>query len=490
MNRLEIEHFLNNARRLSVLVVGDLMLDEYIWGKVERISPEAPVQVVEVRREDLRLGGAGNVINNLVALGAMVTVVSVLGDDADGHLLRQQLDQLGVDTAGIVLAPGRITSRKTRVLASNQQIVRIDRETRAEISTEQERQLADHVRSALPSSQVVLISDYLKGVLPEGLLQEIIAATRAAGVPAVVDPKGNDYRKYRGASVLTPNRKETQTASGIAIQDEASLCRAGQSLRESLDLDALVLTRSEEGMSLFFRDGREVHMPTEAREVFDVSGAGDTVLSVIGLGLAAGLPLEAAARLSNVAAGIVVGKVGTSTVAPGEILEAVGREHQDADLKIHDRQELARILAGRRARGETVVFTNGCFDLLHVGHVKYLQAARRLGDLLVLGLNSDASIRRLKGEKRPLIGQEERAHILAALDCIDYLVVFDEDTPLELISTLRPDILVKGADYTPEGVVGKELVESWGGRVELIHFVDGKSTTNIIEKILEQYREE
>lgn len=488
MNRLEIERFLTELTKFKVLVVGDLMLDEYIWGKVERISPEAPVQVVDVRRDDLRLGGAGNVINNLVALGAAVRVVSVLGDDADARLLLQQLGELGVDTTGVVLAPGRVTSRKTRVLASNQQIVRIDRETRATITADHERVLVGHIRSALSDCRVILVSDYLKGVLSEGLLQEIIRCGRTAGVPVVVDPKGDDYRKYRGASVLTPNRKEAQTASGVMIQDEASLCLAGRTLCESLNLDALVLTRSEEGMSLFYRGGREIHMPTEAREVFDVSGAGDTVLSVIGLGLATGLSLEDAARISNIAAGIVVGKVGTSTVAPGEILESVGRRHKDSDLKIHDCRMLAKILDERRARGEQIVFTNGCFDLLHVGHVKYLQAARKLGDLLVLGLNSDASIRRLKGEKRPLIGQEERAHILAALDCIDYVVVFDEDTPLDLISSLRPDILVKGGDYTPEGVVGKDLVESWGGRVELIQFVDGKSTTNIIEKILQSYQ--
>jgi D-beta-D-heptose 7-phosphate kinase/D-beta-D-heptose 1-phosphate adenosyltransferase len=243
-------------------------------------------------------------------------------------------------------------------------------------------------------------------------------------------------------------------------------------------------------MSLFSRDGREMHLPTEAREVYDVSGAGDTVLAVLGIGLGGGLELEEAARLSNVAAGVVVGKVGTSTVTPEEILEVVGRQHQDTDLKIKQRDALKVLLDDKRQRGKTIVFTNGCFDLLHVGHVKYLQKARQLGDLLVLGLNSDASIRRLKGPKRPLIDQEERAHILAALDCIDYVVIFDEDTPLELISVLRPHVLVKGGDYTPEGVVGKEIVESYGGRVELIRFVDGKSTSNIIEKILQQYREE
>jgi D-beta-D-heptose 7-phosphate kinase/D-beta-D-heptose 1-phosphate adenosyltransferase len=337
---------------------------------------------------------------------------------------------------------------------------------------------------------VILISDYLKGVLTEGLLQRIIALGRERGVPVVVDPKGSDYRKYRGATLLTPNRKEAQTASGIAIVDEESLNIAGRKLREELDLEALVLTRSEEGMSLFFRDGREMHLPTEAREVYDVSGAGDTVLAVLGVGLGGGLALEEAARVSNVAAGVVVGKVGTSTVTPEEILEVVGRQHQDTDLKIKQRDALKVLLDDKRERGKTIVFTNGCFDLLHVGHVKYLQKARQLGDLLVLGLNSDASIRRLKGPKRPLIDQEERAHILAALDCIDYVVIFDEDTPLELISALRPHVLVKGGDYTPEGVVGKEIVESYGGRVELIQFVDGRSTSNIIEKILQQYREE
>jgi D-beta-D-heptose 7-phosphate kinase/D-beta-D-heptose 1-phosphate adenosyltransferase len=488
MNRLGVENFLNDLGRIEVLVIGDLMLDEYLWGRTERISPEAPVQIVDVVREELRLGGAGNVINNLVALGARVRVASVLGDDADGRLLRQLLIERQVDSAGIILAPGRTTSRKTRVLASSQQIVRIDRETRAEISPEQERSLADFLRKAIAACQVILISDYLKGVLPESLLQEIIAQARRCNVPVVIDPKGSDYRKYRGATVLTPNRKEAQTASGIRIVDEATLRQAGQTLCGELELEALVLTRSEEGLSLFYRDGRELHLPTEAREVFDVSGAGDTVLALIGLGLAAGLPLADAAQLSNVAAGVVVGKVGTSTVAPDEILDAIGRQHQDGDAKLHERQTLARLLAVRRSQGKVVVFTNGCFDLLHVGHVKYLQAARKLGDLLVLGLNSDASIRRLKGPKRPLIGEVERAHILAALDCIDYVVLFDEDTPLELIRSLRPDILVKGADYTPDGVVGKNLVESWGGRVELIQFVDGKSTTSIIDKILQSYQ--
>jgi len=489
MNRIEIESFLSRLDSLTALVVGDLMLDEYVWGKTERISPEAPVQVVDVAREDLRLGGAGNVINNLVTLGCQVRVASVLGNDTDGRRLHGMLQEKGVVADGVFFGGERTTGRKTRILASNQQMLRIDRESRNPIHPEQEAQLLGYVSRVAAECQVILVSDYLKGVLTDSLLQGLIALGRERGIPVVVDPKGDDYGKYRGATLLTPNRKEAQTASGVAIVDEVSLCRAGGRLRETLDLEALVLTRSEEGMSLFFRDGHEAHLPTEAREVYDVSGAGDTVLSLLGVGLAGGLELKDAAHLSNIAAGIVVGKVGTSTVSREEILEVVGRQHQDTDLKIKERNALKQILEQKREAGRKIVFTNGCFDLLHVGHVKYLQKARKLGDLLVLGLNSDDSIRRLKGPKRPLIDQDERAHILAALDCIDYVVTFDEDTPLELISLLRPHILVKGGDYTPEGVVGKEIVESYGGRVELIQFVDGRSTTNLISRILQAYQD-
>jgi D-beta-D-heptose 7-phosphate kinase / D-beta-D-heptose 1-phosphate adenosyltransferase len=490
VTRLDIENFLSRLSKVRALVIGDLMLDEYLWGRTERISPEAPVQVVDVVREDLRLGGAGNVICNLAALGCEVHVASVLGEDEDGRRLRSMLAEKGIGTEWLFSAPGRVTGRKTRILASNQQMLRFDRESRNAISAELVTSLKEHILRAAPEFQVIIVSDYLKGVLTEELLQETIACARRHALPVVVDPKGNDYHKYRGATVLTPNRKEAQSASGITITDESSLLNAGRKLREEYDLDALVLTRSEEGMSLFFRDGRLENLPTEAREVFDVTGAGDTVLAFIGAGLACGLPLEDAARIANLAAGVVVGKVGTSTVLPDELLEAAARLHHDSDLKIRGREALSTILAGERQRGKKVVFTNGCFDLLHVGHVKYLQRARQLGDLLVLGLNSDDSIRRLKGPKRPLIDQYERAHILAALNCIDYVIVFDEDTPLELISALRPDILVKGGDYTPEGVVGKDLVESWGGRVELIQFVEGKSTSSIIDRILEKYQNE
>jgi len=334
---------------------------------------------------------------------------------------------------------------------------------------------------------VILLSDYLKGVLTGPVIASVVAAAGLSAIPVLVDPKGTDFGRYRGATILTPNRKEAEAAAGIPIRDSESLGRAAALIMERAGLENLLITRSEEGMSLFSRTGEAVHIPTVAREVFDVSGAGDTVLASLAIGVAAGLGMAEAARLANIAAGIAVAKLGTSTVSPAEIINAVALTHSDSDSKIKHLDVLAAIITAEKARGKRVVFTNGCFDLLHAGHVKYLQKARSLGDLLVLGLNSDASVRRLKGERRPLINEDERAHILAALDCIDYVVVFDEDTPLELITALKPHILAKGGDYTADGVVGKDVVEAYGGRVELVTFVDGKSTTNIIERILERY---
>lgn len=471
-----------------LLVVGDLMLDEYLSGRSERISPEAPVPVVEVSRQELRLGGAGNVMHNLRALGCAVVSVGFVGADDDGEALRRMLGQSGVETAGLLPLASRQTTRKTRILSNHQQMLRIDREQNGELSTSEGQALLEQAAAAAAGCQAILLSDYLKGILTAEVVQGLIALGRRHGIPVIIDPKGRDYTKYRGATLLTPNRKEAELATGIAIVDEQSLQQAGRSLLETCQLESLVLTRSEEGMSIFSSTG-ETHLATEAREVFDVTGAGDTVLAMLGYALAAGLDLNDAACLANIGAGIVVAKVGTSTVSFDELLLELRRRASGEGGKIVSAQMLAQELILEKRRGRKVVFTNGCFDLLHVGHVKYLQKARALGDLLVLGLNSDASIRRLKGEKRPLIGQEERAHILAALDCIDYLVIFDEDTPYELIDQLRPDILVKGGDYLADEVVGKEIVESDGGRVELISFVDGKSTTNIIEKILSQYRD-
>ena len=483
----DVESLFNCAGDVRVLVVGDLMLDEYLWGKAERISPEAPVQVVEVTREDVRLGGAGNVINNLVALGCKVSVCSVIGGDDNGTILQHAFTGKGVNVSGLFEDPMRSTSKKTRVVAANQQIVRIDRETKNSISAESEEGVLEFVRKNEGGYNVILISDYAKGVLTPKVLSGIITLARRMKVPVAVDPKGSDFSKYRGASILTPNRREAEIASGVTIVDDKSLAEAARILLRDVDLNALLITRSEKGMSLFVREGEEFHIPTVAREVYDVTGAGDTVLAVLGLSLACGRDFADAAQLANVAAGITVGKLGTSTVSPAEIIDAVSHGHRFSETKIKNLDVLSAIVESEKKKGKKVVFTNGCFDLLHAGHVKYLQKARSFGDLLVLGLNSDASVRRLKGEKRPLIAEAERAHILAALDCVDYLVVFAEDTPLRLIDTLKPAVLVKGGDYTPDGVVGRDIVESYGGRVELVEFVNGKSTTNIIEKILQTY---
>ena len=487
LDRTTLENGLGRLSNVRAMVIGDLILDEYVWGGVDRVSPEAPVQIVTVNDKELRLGGAGNVVNNLLALNCQVDVASVVGNDDDGRVLLSLLKERGLSAKGVFSESGRVTSRKTRILASNQQIVRIDQETTTSISAESETFIISHLQDNIDALDVIYVSDYQKGVLTGRLLESIIESGRRAGVPVLVDPKGHDFSKYRGATLLTPNRKEAQDATGIEIADEDSLVLAGRKLLRDVELDAVVLTRSEEGMTIFTAED-EVNLPTVAREVFDVSGAGDTVLALFGLGMALDLPLQDAAGLANLGAGVVVGKVGTSTVTARELLEACGMQQPDSISKLVNASILKSLLAGERQRGRKIVFTNGCFDLLHVGHVKYLQSARQLGDLLVLGLNSDNSIRRLKGESRPLINQDERAHILAALDCIDYVVIFDEDTPELLIEELKPDILVKGGDYTPDGVVGRDIVESYGGRVEIIQFVDGKSTTNIINKILESYQ--
>ncbi|MGM0415421.1 MAG: bifunctional D-glycero-beta-D-manno-heptose-7-phosphate kinase/D-glycero-beta-D-manno-heptose 1-phosphate adenylyltransferase HldE [Thermodesulfobacteriota bacterium] len=479
----DIEDFLAKIPEIKVVVIGDLMLDEYLWGATERISPEAPVPIINVGREDLRLGGAGNVVNNLRVLGAHVMLASVLGDDRDGEVIRERLQRAQVDIDALVHDHSRITSRKTRILSGNQQMLRIDRETTKAVKPEIEQHLLHKISSKLAYADVIYLSDYGKGVLSETLIQAIIDQAKNKNTPVVVDPKGTDYIRYRGATLLTPNRKEASLATGIGIKDDDTLCAAGAQILEVAQLKALVLTRSEQGMSLFQYNAEPVHIPTRGREVYDVSGAGDTVLTVVGLGIAAGFSLEQASFMANIAAGVVVGKVGTSTASPAEIVEAAGFLVAGSQTKICEPHALQIVLRRLRQMGRKVVFTNGCFDILHAGHVSYLQRARELGDILVLGLNSDESVRRLKGESRPLVPETDRAVILAALSCVDHVVIFDEDTPLELIELLQPDILVKGNDYAEGDVVGAELIREWGGSVELMPFMSGRSTTALVSKI-------
>ena len=487
MNRKKLESFFAALPAIRCLVIGDLMLDEYLWGKAERISPEAPVQIVDVTREELRLGGAGNVANNLSELGVQVSVCSVIGDDENGNALLDIFVNKHIATNPIFRDPARRTSRKTRVVAAHQQIIRIDRESRAALSPDMERSVCAWIENNISKYNIILLSDYLKGVLTSRVLSTTFDTALKAHVPVLVDPKGSDFIRYNGATILTPNKKEAEAASGITIRDADSLELAAATIMKQVGLEYLLITRSEEGMSLFSSKTGSVHIPTVAREVFDVSGAGDTVIAALAAGMAAGADILKAAELANVAAGIAVNKLGTSTVTPTELINAMAYAANYRNTKIRDCDALAVLMEAEKSCGKKIVFTNGCFDLLHAGHVKYLQKARLLGDILVLGLNSDASVRRLKGEKRPLIGEDERAQILSALDCVDYVVIFEEDTPIKLISAIKPDILAKGGDYAPDAVVGKELVESYGGKLELVSFVDGKSTTNIIEKVLERY---
>ena len=465
----------------SVLVVGDLMIDHYLWGKTERISPEAPVPVIDVQRESEVLGGAGNVVNNLVALGAKVSVASAIGEDENGKRLLGMLHSLGVSTEGVVTDKERKTTKKSRVIASQQQVVRFDSESRQEISKETEDRILRAFEKMLPSLDIVLLSDYGKGVLSDTLTKSIIKLARKEGVGVLVDPKGRDYSKYRGATLVTPNRKEASEATGIEICDEESLKRAGFKLKNDLNLDMAMITLSEEGMAIFDESMRTI--PTVAKEVYDVTGAGDTVLSTLGFVLAAGGKIDEAARIANAAAAVVVGKLGSATATWDEIIAYETTLHESTtEHRIKTLEELKKSVERARSEGKRVVFTNGCFDILHLGHVKYLEKAKSFGDILIVGVNSDASVKRLKGESRPVNGEFDRAYLLAALDAVDFVTIFGEDTPYELIKVVKPDILVKGGDYEGKEVVGSDIAKE----VRLVEFVEGKSTTSIIKNIKEK----
>ena len=455
------------------------MLDHYLWGKCDRISPEAPVQVVDIKEETTVLGGAGNVVNNLVSLGAKVDVLSVVGNDDNAQELFEILEKTGIKTEAIFKQEGRKTSKKSRVIASHQQVVRFDLESKDDISAMSAVKLIEACKRILHGVDVVLLSDYGKGVLTFDVTTTIIKLAKALKKPILVDPKGEDYRKYKGSTIITPNKKEAALATKIAIIDEASLHEAGNRLRNELALDYAIITLSEEGMAIF---GDEVYkMPTVAREVYDVTGAGDTALASLGYALACGLDIKAAAAFANKAAAVVVGKLGSATVTLDEV-EAYEHSLGNAtsQSKIKTKEELLALL--KPSKNQKIVFTNGCFDILHVGHVKYLEIARQFGDILIVGLNSDDSIRRLKGASRPINTLEDRAYILASLESVSFVVPFSEDTPLALIEAIRPDVLVKGADYEGKEVVGSQIAKE----VRLVQFVEGKSTTHIIEKAKHQ----
>jgi len=477
----ELAEAIRGLKRASVLVVGDAMLDRYVYGTVRRISPEAPVPVLAVDREVAMPGGAGNVVRNLTALGAAVAFVSVVGDDQAGSDLTGLIGgQPGVEP-WLLVQGGRTTTTKTRFIANGQHLLRADQEIVQSIHPRLADRMVKIAGDAVAATAVLVLSDYGKGVLGGDTPRRLIEAAQAAGRKVVVDPKGRDYGRYAGADLVTPNRGELAEATGMKVDTEEAIIAAMRALRDAHGFHAVLVTRSEDGMTLLEGD-RIHHFPAEAEEVHDVSGAGDTVVSTLSAAMASGRSLPVAARLANIAAGLVVGKVGTAVVREEELTEALTPE-RGALRKVMSRASAAEQVERWRRRGWRIGFTNGCFDLLHPGHVHLLEQARSWCDRLVVGLNSDASVKRLKGPARPIQGEAARAAVLASLATADCVTVFEEDTPVELIRLLKPDVLVKGADYTVDQVVGGDIVQDYGGEVRLAQLLPGNSTTATVAKI-------
>jgi D-beta-D-heptose 7-phosphate kinase/D-beta-D-heptose 1-phosphate adenosyltransferase len=474
----EIEQTWESKR---LLVVGDVMLDKYIWGEVGRISPEAPVPVVRATHQCEKPGGAANVAMNLAMLGAHTTVVGFTGGDENDRLLAAGLRLNGV-VSKFVVSSGFPTVTKLRILGGRQQMLRLDSERSGERPQRDYDELVKTALEQMHGCDALVLSDYAKGVLTPEVCQDLIHAARKRRIPVLVDPKNPDFSRYKGATTICPNLSELSAAVGLEARDLDAVLQAAEAMIPALDIDFLTATLSEKGIALV-RPGNRFMAPAVARQVFDVSGAGDTVIAVLALCVASGLNPESAIQLANTAAGIVVGKVGTVPVEKHELLAALAPDIAlHAEDKLVSRRELAARVALWKGHGERVVFTNGCFDLLHIGHITLLEHARRFGDRLIVAINSDDSVRGLKGPTRPIVGERERGRVLAALAAVDAVVVFGEPTPLEVIVATRPDVIVKGGDYNPDTVVGAREVESWGGQVRIVPIVEGFSTTHLIEK--------
>ncbi|MEH0831898.1 bifunctional D-glycero-beta-D-manno-heptose-7-phosphate kinase/D-glycero-beta-D-manno-heptose 1-phosphate adenylyltransferase HldE [Pectobacterium cacticida] len=467
---------LPDFRQAGVLVVGDVMLDRYWYGPTSRISPEAPVPVVKVDAVEERPGGAANVAMNIAALGAGSRLVGLTGIDDAARVLNAKLGEVNV-TCDFVSVPTHPTITKLRVLSRNQQLIRLDFEEGFEDIDPQP--IVERIQLALPKMGALVLSDYAKGALAQ--VQIMIQTAKEAGVPVLIDPKGTDFSRYRGATLLTPNLSEFEAVAG-RCKTEEELVERGERLIAEYDLSALLITRSEQGMTLLQPGKDPLHLPTQAQEVYDVTGAGDTVIGVLAAALAAGNPLEDACFLANAAAGVVVGKLGTSTVTPIELENAI-RGRADTGFGVMTEEQLKQAVELARQRGEKIVMTNGCFDILHAGHVSYLANARKLGDRLIVAINSDASTSRLKGPTRPVNPLTQRMIVVGALEAVDWVVPFEEDTPQRLIAGILPDILVKGGDYQPHDIAGSKEVWDNGGEVKVLNFEDGCSTTNIINAI-------
>ena len=467
-----------------IVCIGDLMLDRFVYGRAERISPEAPIPVVRIEREESMLGGVGNVVRNIVGLGGQVEFVSVVGQDAAGREVLNLVAGLEGVEPHLLVERGRPTTIKTRYVAGHQQMLRADSETSDPVAASIAEDAARLVTQAMKDCAVVVLSDYAKGVLVPNEIAAIVKAAKAAKRIVIVDPKGRDYSRYKGANILTPNQRELAEATGLPADGDKGVEQAARRLLKTTLAEAIVVTRGADGMSIVPAKGKVHHLPALAREVFDVSGAGDTVIATLATALAGGLSLLDAARLASVAASVVVAKLGTAVAYSADLVRAL--RHDDiatTENKFVTLEQAVDQVAVWRRQGLRVGFTNGCFDLLHPGHVSLIGQARGACDRLVVGLNSDASIKRLKGPARPVQGEAARGAVLASLGHVDLVVIFADDTPIEIIKKLRPEILVKGADYTKENVVGAKEVESWGGKVVLAKLVEGQSTTATIRKI-------
>lgn len=489
MADLAVTNFLaDKIQNLKIAVIGDVMLDRYFYGEVKRISPEAPVPVTKINRINSVLGGAANVAANLAHLECRVFMGGVTGDDENRQLLEKMMNEAGIDYSGLVKSQHRKTITKLRVLGGQQQMLRLDFEETGDLVPDEIISLRAWLENLLDNGlDGIIVSDYAKGVCSDDFCQWVITQGKAYGVPVLIDPKGADWTKYRGCDFITPNLKEMCEAAGCQREneDEAVVAMA-MAAKDKFQIKNVVVTRSERGMTLVNNE-EIIHSPAAAIEVFDVSGAGDTVAAALLVAAAGKLELSDAVYMANRAAGIVVAKVGTYPVHREELLKDLMTEErkQGKGYRTQSWEEIAALARNWKACGEKVVFTNGCFDILHVGHVTYLEKARNLGKHLIVGLNTDASVRRLKGETRPLVHELDRARVLAALACVDAVVLFNQDTPTELIEQIRPDILVKGGDYTPEQVAGRE----YAGEVRIIDFEDGYSTTGVVEKIANMVKE-
>lgn len=464
------------------LVIGDVMLDRYLMGEVNRISPEAPVPVVLIKSEQQRAGGAANVAANLALLGIHTRMIGLIGNDHEGQRLMAAMSDYGIDTQAMLTTQTRPTIAKTRILGGHQQMMRLDQEVTGALSDAEAEQVTQAIQTALQQKPaLIILSDYAKGLLTEQVCQQVIHYGRAHNIPVLVDPKGRNYDKYRGATALTPNKKETAEACDTHTNDPALIDKA-RALKASLALDFLAVTRGEEGITLITEQTE--HLSATAKQVFDVSGAGDTVIATLAAGLMHGLSALDSLSLANIAAGVVVGKVGTVPITKADLIDAIATaQGSEQAHKVSELPELLHKVANWKQQGQKIVFTNGCFDLLHAGHVTYLEGAKKRGDKLILGLNTDRSVSALKGPTRPVVNEKDRARVLAALESVDAVILFDEDTPLTLINAIQPNVIAKGSDYTADQVVGGKEVLSWGGEIALIDLVEGRSTTNLIKKM-------